>query len=74
MNLEKHTGMNVKDQTLECADCGTAFIFTEGEQRFFATKGFPDPRRCRGCRNAKRLVKASVGQRAPWAPELRAGS
>lgn len=38
------------DRTLRCEDCKKSFIFDEGEQRFFAQKGFTDPKRCPKCR------------------------
>ena len=28
------------DKTLSCRDCGQSFLFTEGEQEFFASRGF----------------------------------
>ena len=34
------------DKTLACHDCGAEFVFTAGEQEFFAQKGFSDPTRC----------------------------
>ena len=45
-----------QDRTLTCRDCGEAFIFSSGEQTFFASKGLQnDPQRCPSCRaNAKR--------------------
>jgi CxxC-x17-CxxC domain-containing protein len=47
------------DQTLTCRDCGQAFVFTAGEQEFFASRGFTNPpSRCQECRNAR---KASRG-------------
>lgn len=43
------------DRTLVCKDCGKEFIFTEGEQQFYAEKGFTnDPVRCKDCRSAKK--------------------
>lgn len=43
------------DRELTCIDCGSPFIFTIGEQRFFAEKGFTnEPKRCRPCRAAKK--------------------
>lgn len=41
---------NSGDRTLVCQDCDNKFIFDEGEQRFFKSKGFTDPKRCPGCR------------------------
>ena len=35
------------DKTLTCKDCGAEFVFTEGEQQFYAEKGFTnEPQRC----------------------------
>jgi len=45
--------MSFADRTLTCRDCGQAFVFTSGEQDFFAQKGFTnDPSRCPTCRAA----------------------
>ena len=44
-----------KDKTLVCQDCGQEFVFTAGEQAFYAEKGFQnEPKRCKDCRMAKR--------------------
>ena len=41
------------DKTIVCKDCGSEFVFTEGEQAFYAEKGFEnDPVRCPECRKA----------------------
>lgn len=42
------------DKTLICQDCGSEFIFTENEQKFYEEKGFKEPKRCRICRPARR--------------------
>jgi len=43
------------DRTLTGKDCGNEFIFTEGEQAFYAEKGFEnDPVRCADCRRARK--------------------
>ncbi len=40
-----------KDETLVCKDCGQEFVFTAGEQEFYAEKGFQNkPQRCKDCR------------------------
>jgi len=40
-----------QDKTLVCKDCGAEFIFSAGEQEFYAEKGFNnDPIRCKECR------------------------
>ena len=47
--------MALSDLTLECSDCGAEFIFTVGEQEFYASRGFTNyPKRCVSCRNARR--------------------
>ena len=46
------------DKTLTCRDCGNTFTFTEGEQQFYASRGYSEPQRCPDCRAAK---KASRG-------------
>lgn len=43
-----------QDKTLICVECGKEFIWTAGEQEFFAEKGFSNqPKRCKDCRNAR---------------------
>lgn len=50
-----------EDKTLKCEDCGQDFIFTAGEQEFYAEKGFQnEPKRCKACRdNRKNATKAN---------------
>lgn len=44
-----------EDQTLKCEDCGQEFIFSAGEQEFYAQKGLVNiPKRCPSCRKARR--------------------
>ncbi|MDD4689835.1 MAG: zinc-ribbon domain containing protein [Eubacteriales bacterium] len=44
-----------QDKTIACKDCGKDFIFTAGEQEFYAEKGFEnEPTRCKECRMAKK--------------------
>ena len=44
-----------QDETLICEDCSKEFVFTAGEQEFFAEKGLTNkPKRCPECRKAKR--------------------
>ncbi len=50
--------MSYADQTLTCRDCSQAFLFTVGEQEFFAQKGFTNaPSRCPGCRSARKAER-----------------
>ena len=51
---EERKGM-FQDKTLKCKDCGQDFVFTAGEQEFYASKGFEnEPQRCKECRAAKK--------------------
>lgn len=46
------------NKTIQCRDCGCDFDFTEGEQAFYAEKGFTnDPVRCPVCRKAKKAQR-----------------
>ena len=48
------------DKTLTCKDCGADFVFTAGEQEFYAEKGFVnEPQRCKACRDAKKSAGRS---------------
>jgi CxxC-x17-CxxC domain-containing protein len=43
--------MEYHDKVLKCAECGSEFVFTAGEQMFFADKGFKnEPKRCKACK------------------------
>jgi CxxC-x17-CxxC domain-containing protein len=47
--------MSYADKTITCRDCGTDFVFTAGEQEFYAQKGFTnEPTRCPSCRKARK--------------------
>jgi CxxC-x17-CxxC domain-containing protein len=50
------------DQTLRCRDCGVDFIWTEGEQEFYASRGLTNaPSRCPSCRAARRAANGGGG-------------
>ncbi len=51
-----------EDKTLVCKECGQEFVFTAGEQEFYAERGFQnEPQRCKACRDARKA--ASVAPR-----------
>jgi len=57
--------MEFQDRSLTCVDCGSDFIWTAGEQLFFADKQFKnEPKRCKACK-AKRANRASAGSSGP---------
>ena len=44
-----------EDKTLVCKECGKEFIFSAGEQEFYAERGFQnEPQRCKACRDARK--------------------
>ena len=52
--------MEFQDKSLRCVDCGAEFIWTAGEQHFFADKNFKnEPKRCKACK-AKRSARGAA--------------
>lgn len=46
----------MEDKTLVCKDCSKEFVWTVGEQEFYAQKGFEnEPTRCPDCRRANKM-------------------
>ena len=44
-----------EDKTVVCKECGSEFVFTAGEQEFYAERGFQnEPQRCKACRDARK--------------------
>jgi len=52
----------VTDRVLKCAECKMEFIFTAGEQKFYAEHELTEPKRCKPCRD-KRKAKAEKSER-----------
>lgn len=47
-----------QDKVLVCKDCGREFVFTAGEQEFYAQKGFKnEPTRCKECRDQRKAMQ-----------------
>ena len=54
--------MSYADKALTCRDCRQAFVFSAGEQEFFASRGFTnEPSRCPDCRAARRSERGGGG-------------
>jgi len=50
------------DRTIACADCGSEFVFTAGEQEFYAQRGFTEsPKRCSTCRARRKAQRQGDG-------------
>lgn len=61
--------MSFADKTITCRDCGMDFVFTAGEQEFYASKGFVnEPTRCPSCRQARKQQMGSGGSREDRGP------
>ena len=61
--------MEFQDRILTCVDCGAEFVWTAGEQQFFADKNFKnEPKRCKSCKGKKASRPAgalSVTEQSP---------
>lgn len=52
------------DRSLTCRDCSEEFVFSAGEQAFYASKSLVnDPQRCPGCRAAAKRARSADGPR-----------
>jgi CxxC-x17-CxxC domain-containing protein len=54
------------DRTLTCADCGQEFMFSADDQRFYAERGFTEPRRCPSCRAIRKANREQDGGGGGW--------
>jgi len=54
--------MEYSDKVLKCVECSAEFVFTAGEQSFYADKGFKhEPKRCKGCKSTHAAGPLSNG-------------
>ncbi len=52
----------LQDKILTCRDCGNQFVFTAGEQEFYAQRGFTnEPGRCPECRAINKAQRGGGG-------------
>ena len=59
------------DKTIKCVQCCAEFVFTAGEQKYYAEREFAQPKRCKTCREAR---KANLEAPAPREGAARRGS
>ena len=46
--------MEYRDKTLVCVECHQTFVWTAGEQLFYADKNFKnEPKRCKSCKTKR---------------------
>ena len=61
--IEEAAAVEYADETLVCVECGNEFVFTAGEQAFYAEKGYTNkPKRCKACRDAKKNANRPARQ------------
>ena len=62
VSVQSSKGPEQTDLTIECCDCGARFLFTTGEQRFFASHQLHTPKRCKICRQ----INKRIAERRLW--------
>lgn len=64
--------INPKDKQLTCKDCNKPFVFTEGEQKFYAKMKYHPPSRCPDCRKKRKQSRQNAsGGKPPRQKERR---
>jgi hypothetical protein len=62
--------MSYADKNLTCRECGQQFVWTAGEQEFYASRGLMhQPSRCPNCRRARKT--AGMGEGAGYERPVR---
>jgi hypothetical protein len=46
---------------LRCVDCGALFNVSAREQAFYSARALSQPKRCQGCRDARRREREASG-------------
>ena len=55
-----------EDKTLVCKECGNEFVFTAGEQEFYAERGFQnEPQRCKAAATPARTPRVAPESTSP---------
>jgi CxxC-x17-CxxC domain-containing protein len=53
--------VELADMSLQCRECGATFVWTAGEQAFYAEKGLQNqPARCPTCRAARKAARLGL--------------
>lgn len=53
--------MEFEDTTIVCEDCNQEFTHSADDQSFFYERGFQSPKRCKPCRDAKKMTRDQGG-------------
>lgn len=60
--------MQYHDKVIICVECRGEFVFTAGEQVFYAEKGFKnEPKRCKNCKSKRAGTFSGVVRSRPHA-------
>lgn len=51
---QAESGIEFKDETIICCDCGEAFTWSYGEQLYYRDRGLSPVKRCPNCRAIRR--------------------
>lgn len=51
---QAESGIDFKDETIVCVDCGEDFTWSYGEQLYYRDRSLSPPRRCPRCRELRR--------------------
>lgn len=51
---QTNRGIDFKDETIICCDCGEAFSWSYGEQLYYRDRSLSPPHRCPQCREQRR--------------------
>ncbi len=49
----------MRGEVIECVECGRAFVWSYGEQRFYRERGLDQPKRCEVCRERRKSQRRS---------------
>jgi hypothetical protein len=45
-----------QDKFITCCECQDEFLFSAGEQAYFTSKGLNEPKRCKACRQYRKVT------------------
>lgn len=48
---------------VKCVDCDQEFIITEGEAKYMEDHGFPLPKRCKDCRQKRKVERLEAKEK-----------
>lgn len=58
MDAERASLVAEDGALLICKDCGGPFWITDGERGYYRARGLAEPKRCKGCREKKKIAQS----------------